>query len=137
MEAFFNDSDQIIESFCSEEPYYLYSFGLPDGKVELSFSKYHPIDTIINGLQGLLYGGGCKSWRINILEKRQDFIIDQVKLIISCFNFKSAFLATFLVLSKIQNTVNVRRLQPRELIDPQNYLETRLISAKCVLKKIK
>lgn len=130
-ETFCNDSDLYTESSefiasYATETHYLYSFGLPDGNVELSFSKFYPIQTIINGLYSLKNGFGCRSWRIIVLEKKQVFEIDKIKLITCCADATAGFHAKFHVLSKISNAANVRRLPPCDLIDPNNYLFTQL-----------
>lgn len=67
----------------------LFAFGLPHNRVELAFSKHHPIDRILCGLRDIRNGKGCKSWYKELIIKRQDFDIMDLKTIITlgCVKF--------------------------------------------------
>lgn len=66
----YGDSAQISQyNKVSDGDYHLTALALTDGTVEYSFSKFHPVQTIIHGLSNLKKGDGCKSWKIKIVDE--------------------------------------------------------------------
>lgn len=136
IESFVNDSETLDSRKGFEAECNLYSFTLPNERVELSFSKLHPVQTIVNGLKNLRNGFGCLSWYNEIVIQRHDFDSEQIHLIITCLSYSTGMLAKFAVLDKICNAANVRRPIPRDLVsdDDDAYLLMRLRATNAKIK---
>lgn len=130
-----NDATESFQLESSAVMVNLFAFGLPHNRVELSFTQRHPVRTIINGLRHLRRGTGCRSWLNEIVRKRQNFNLSDIKLLITCSSRAAAYHAKFIVLDKIQNSTNIRRIITKQLIDPNRYLESRLSNSNCVLNE--
>lgn len=148
------DDVALLEDYIKNSPggkYRLFALALDNGRVEYSFSRLHPLETVVNGLNNTIKGKGCKSWYNEIVVKirkftpnllsfnylfpplfhfqRSKFLLDKSATVINCTNFGTAMNGKFLAISQTKNAANIRTCTPFPIRDPEGYFKSRLLSA--------